>query len=199
MANYDLQVLLHKTSGIPADDVINTLHFSVNAPDTIEGTCDEVAGVYAARQALFSNDLSGMTIKAYEEGTNPAGPVVSKNYPFAPGSATASPAEICLCLSYATVDNPDASTPRRRGRLYIGPFSGGVVSNARPQPTIRTEMVGLGQALASVGTASNTTWVMYSQRDNAYAKIEVVWCDDAWDTQRRRGVEPSARTTADVQ
>ena len=60
-------------------------------------------------------------------------------------------------------------------------------------------MLALGQAIAAVGTASNTTWKMHSKTEGTFKKIESISVDDAWDVQRRRGLKPLARTRQDVQ
>jgi hypothetical protein len=200
MANYDLQVLIHAASALPEDDVVNTLHYEITGPDTIEGTCDDIGAAYAvwANAATIGGGDGSMTIKVYDGGVpNPAGPVFSKDYAHA-NTGGSGPTEVALCLSYATVDDPMASTPRRRGRIYLGPFLTNEFS-ARPGAALISAALELGQGLASAGNASNSTWLMYSRRDMEYAKIESIWVDDAWDTQRRRGLAPTARTVQDVQ
>lgn len=199
MANHDIQVILRHESLLPEDVYVNTLHFDVNAPDTLGGTCDDIAAAYTAQLSLFAGQINGMTIKAYPPGPNPSGPEFQKDYPF-DASGNNSPAEVCCCLSYATVDDPEQSVPRRRGRIYVGPVAGSQLSgNERPTQFMRDSLLSLGQGIASAGNASNSTWLHYSKRDNAYTKIESIWVDDAWDTQRRRGLAPTLRQVADVQ
>lgn len=196
--DYDFLVALHHYGGLPENDVVNTLHFTIDSPDSPVGVADEVAAGYVAFAGNLSGAVSGMTIKGYKAGPNPAGPDFSKNYAIT-GGGQASVAEVCCCLSYATVDDPERSVPRGRGRLYIGPLGGSKLMEERPHTTLREAIIALGQAFASAGFAGNTTWKMKSVRDNAYRKIESIWVDDAWDIQRRRGLAPSARTVADVQ
>lgn len=198
MANYDLQVVLKSSSGLPEDVFINTLHYEVNAPDTVEGTCDDIAAAYLAVDQIIDSLVNGMTIKVYEPGANPGGPTFTKDYVFA-GSGSNGPTEVAICLSYATVDDPNASTPRRRGRIYVGPIGPAGTNGNRVTPGIRANVLALGQGLASAGNASNTTWLMYSESDGVYTKIESIWVDDAYDTQRRRGLAPTLRDTQDVQ
>lgn len=202
MADYDFQVVLHGASGLSADSFVNTLHYSVTALDDLEGTCDGIAAAYQG----FASHLAGLfpskplTIKAYEGGqVNPAGPAFSKDYPLTGWLNSSGPTEVAICLSYATVDDPESSTPRRRGRIYLGPIAGGETNNPRPAAGLREAVLDLGEALASVGFASATTWMLYSPTDKAYAKIESIWTDDSWDTQRRRGQEPTLREVRDVQ
>jgi hypothetical protein len=69
----------------------------------------------------------------------------------------------------------------------------------RPGSSLREAIRNLGIAFSQIGFAQNTTWLMYSKADNAYAKIESIWVDNAWDTQRRRGLKPTQRNVFDVQ
>ena len=200
MALKDVQVILKHVNGMPRDTYVNTLHFEVNFPDTVEGMCDDINAAYFAMNGSFANYVEGMTIKVYPPGLNFAGPEFSKHYTNITGGSGSAPAEVSCCLSYATVDDPAASTPRRRGRIYVGPF-GSAATLERPGLTVGLGPIvrQLGVALSQVGTAGNTTWMMRSVADNAYFKIESIWTDDAWDTQRRRGAAATARITIDVQ
>lgn len=197
MADHDFQVILKHENKLPQDVFINTLHFDVVNLDSIEGTCDGIADAYTTKlMPRMSSAIDGMTIRVYDPGANPGGPSFSKDYAF-PGGATKGPGELACCLSYASVDDPEASLPRRRGRIYCGPLYASV--SERPDVNLRTAVLDFGTALAAVGFASNTTWKLYSKTDKAYAKIESIWVDDAWDIQRRRGLAPSLRDVRDVQ
>jgi hypothetical protein len=200
MALFDIQVILKHENGMPEDRYVNTLHYEINAPDTIEGTCDDINGGYLAFNTYLASIVNGMEIKVYPPGLNPTGPVFEKSYANIVGGGSTGPAEVACCLSYATVDNPDASLPRRRGRIYLGPLvATGGTNSERPPAALTLAARNLGVALAAAGNAGNSTWMLRSQSDNAYAKIESVWTDDAWDTQRRRGLKPLSRVVVDVQ
>jgi hypothetical protein len=195
MATRRYQVRMQGTSGLPEDVYENVLYFDTNSFDTVEGTCDGIHAAYDAFPRWAGSD--GMEIRVYEpEGGQP---VFRKEYTFAKGGALQAPAELAICLSYATVDDPDQSTARRRGRIYLGPLATTATDSPRPATAVINDVLNLGEALAQVGFAANTTWHMYSVRDLVSAKIESIWCDDAWDTQRRRGAAPTMRTVRDVQ
>jgi hypothetical protein len=197
MATYDIQAILNDASGIEADAAVNLLHYEISAPDTVAGTCDDIAAAYQTINNQFASTVNGLTLKVYETGLNPTGPTFTKDYPALTGSSSAGPRQIAVALSYATADDWESSTPRRRGRIYLGPLGG------KSEPTIlagdRTAFLAFGQALASAGNASNTTWLMHSKTDNSYHKIEVVSVDDSWDVIRRRKLKPTVRQSADVQ
>lgn len=199
MAHKDVQVVLQGVSSLPKDVFVNTLHFEVNSPDSSDGLANGIADAYEV-YAQKLGGLKSMTVKVYPEGPNPGGPEASVERDLLPIITSVSgPTEVALCLSYATVDDPEASVPRRRGRIYLGPLRAAAVNQPRPSQAEQDAALDLGEALASVGTASNTTWLMLSKTDDTYAKIESIWTDDSWDTQRRRGLDPTARRVRDVQ
>jgi hypothetical protein len=41
----------------------------------------------------------------------------------------------------------------------------------------------------------DTTWSVWSEANQTASPVRDGWVDDAWDTQRRRGLDSSARTT----
>jgi hypothetical protein len=199
MADYMFQVRLQGTSNLPKDVYENVLFYEVIAPDTVKGTCDELVAKYAgsgAGDASFIGGINSVTVRAYplaggqpiEESTATTGKV-----------SLAFPHEVAVCLSYATVDDVAASTPRRRGRIYLGPMGTSGGDTPRVSAQLRGLVLAFGQSLASVGFADSTTWKLYSRTDLATFKIESIWCDDSWDTQRRRGLAPTLRTAQDVQ
>lgn len=132
------------------------------------------------------------------------------------------PSEVALCLSYAAdltgileeaPDDADAdSAPerpraRRRGRIYVGPLiltCATATEPVRPIDTMRNDLLGLAVALGNPTnatlTAVATKWVVHSDPGFGGANYEIVtaWVDNAFDTQRRRGVKATGRLTASV-
>ena len=195
MAVHRYQVRLQGDTNLPADVYENTLYFDTNALDNLEGTCDGISAAYPAHLPLAG--INGLQIRVYELAGGQ--PIFQKDYPTFAMPGNTGPGEVAICLSYAAVDDPDASTRRRRGRIYLGPLASTPISAPRPNATLIDQVLDFGEALAQIGSASNRPWHLYSPTDNATAKIESIWCDDAWDTQRRRGLAPTARTVRDVQ
>lgn len=195
----DVMVLLQGATGLPRDKFVNTLHFE--GDDWDAGKTDELWSKYQVwlNSKCGGLQAAGHEIRCYHQGLNASGPYFQKSYSTTSSLPNGGPAEVALCLSYATVDNPDASTPRRRGRIYLGPLSDTQVGATRPTDTLIAAALTLGEGIAQVGLAANVTWSMFSQRDNSYHKIESIWCDDSWDTQRRRGLGPTKITKRDVQ
>lgn len=195
----DVQISLQGISLLPEDRYVNTLHF--DGDQWGESLADELwSKVNTFMTAVGGGIARGPhRISCYEPGPNPAGPYFSKEYDRGVALSGGGPAELACCLSYATVDDPEQSLPRRRGRIYLGPLADVQVNRDRPSALLREKALDYGQGIAQVGLASNVTWVLYSRTDNAYAKIESIWVDDAWDVQRRRGLAPTMREVRDVQ
>jgi len=197
MGVFQFQVRLQGTTGLPKDVYENVLFYDVNLPDTVQGTCDSLKAKYIA--ANFLGGVNAVEVRAYElTGGQP----VAASGPSAKSAVAVTwPHEVAICLSYATVDDVSQSTKRRRGRIYMGPLGGSMPPSdqLRPTATYRNTILDFGTGLASVGTAGNTTWKLFSRADQVAVKIESMWVDDSWDTQRRRGLSPTTRTTRDVQ
>jgi hypothetical protein len=196
----DVMVSLQGLSNLSKDRYVNTLHFDGDDWGNAEAT--ELWGKYQTFLATYGGDLAGggHEIRCYHPGMNPDGPYFAKTFSLSNGQkSTSGPPEVALCLSYAAVDNPDQSTPRRRGRIFLGPLTPSVMAGQRPDVSLRNAALTLGDGIAQVGLASNVTWMLRSAVGNSYHKIESIWVDDTWDTQRRRGNQPTLKTVRDVQ
>lgn len=150
---------------------------------------------------LAVNDWLAMTASSFDQGM---------------------PSEVAMCLSYnadltgileEAPDDPDADTrperpaARRRGRIYVGPLiltCATATEPVRPVSTLMNDLLGLGVGLATISdptlTAVNARWVVHSDSGFAGANYEItrVSVDDAFDTQRRRGVDRGTRLFASV-
>lgn len=109
------------------------------------------------------------------------------------------PAEVAVALSYSAAKGGGIPA-RRRGRIYLGPFLTKILSttpqkDSRPGEDFLRIACKAGYALMNAATARGLTWVTYSPTNDAAYPIVEVSCDNAWDTQRRRGIKPSDRTS----
>lgn len=167
------------------------------------------------------------TIKVYD-GENPGSPLaVAVQLAMAASGAGGFnlPSEVALCMSFRgdyglaleeAADDADAdSAPerprsRRRGRIFEGPFGTDAIAvgtPGRPHANLIAALVDYGDRLADIGTQGfafglDLRWVVKS---GAYVGAAVtthdvssVWVDNEWDTQRRRGIRATARTTIAV-
>lgn len=181
------EVILHSHTGLPRDDAVNVLYYEIDGSDTIVQVSNDIHTAYANAGALFASTVVSMTIKVY--GMVPGPPLLSTNYAIATGG-TAAPAEVALCLSYAGTTIPQAAPRTQKGRIYLGPING---ADERPGSVRMNNVVALGQELAAAGTAGSTVWHVHSAKLGTSVPIQSVWCDDSWDTQRRRGLAPTSR------
>lgn len=202
MPVYRFQARLQGVSNLPQDVYENTYYFDVqDGPlepgfgGSAEEVADGLAAAYPANLPLAGID--GFEVRAYELAGGQ--PIFQKDYPTFAMPGNTGPGEVAICLSYAGVDDPERSTARRRGRVFLGPLASTPISAPRPNATLIGQVLDFGEDLASIGTANGVTWHLYSQTDQTSVKIESIWCDDSWDTQRRRGLAPTTRTVRDVQ
>lgn len=127
------------------------------------------------------------------------------------------PGEVSLCLSFhgdLTADlevvpqEPEGPKgdlhpkARKRGRVYL-PYAsnwstsvdaGGVV---RPNTTLRETVCAMGTALKNNAAlaGANIDWAVFSKTSGTLVPVVGGWCDDEFDTQRRRGATRTTRTT----
>lgn len=127
-------------------------------------------------------------------------------------SSSQLPSEVAIALSYRAdygsasefgpgvgpKGGPLRPRARRRGRLYVGPLT--ATCQAQDAVTFRSYV---GTPVRNTITAAakdlmdlpDIEWAVWSRVDGNALKAVEAWCDDAFDTQRRRGERPVARTT----
>lgn len=202
-----MQVTIRTADNIPENFVTNQFATTDNIStpsdadlwrDAVNTFYDDVSG------ALFPSTIAqnGHIVKMYAAG----GP--TPNYPYyestfdlssAPSGGTL-PSEVALCLSFQgvrTAGNPQA---RRRGRIYLGPLDTGVNSSGRPSTTDITTILDAAEAfyddVALITTAG--VWAVWSPTDGQAVPLTEAWVDDAFDTQRSRGLGRTTRTVRDL-
>lgn len=107
------------------------------------------------------------------------------------------PSELALCLSFRAEYQSGVRNSSRRGRVYLGPFAANALNNAtgRPATLLRQNTAtAAGNLLAASTAAAEWTWVQYSPTRDEYNNVIEGWVDDAWDIQRRRGIDPVTRS-----
>jgi hypothetical protein len=215
MAKCIAQVALHRKGNLPADDVVNTWHFESDHDfDTDTGDLrDRLEAFYDALGAYWGSSLNGTgTIKLYDwDDPTPRVPKVTSDFTHGTG-ATAMPAEVCLCLSMSAEVVSGETKARRRGRVYLGPLitslaadTTGAASDRRIPNGDRTTILDAAATLAT-GSAGTYRLAVYSPRtqelggtaDEAWNDVVLLWMDDAFDIQRRRGSRALTRDTRDI-
>lgn len=209
MAIHRFQVTFPTDSAIPADYVTNTWYFNPMAPPPItdyDNVRDMLADFYTAVPSGGSGSVSDSMaatlngpalVKAYDMGDSiPRAPVYESTFAFTPGTGNSLPSEVAICFSYQASRESGLTQARRRGRLYIGPLNVGASdAGGRPQGSLILRLARAGRALHAAAESSTTwNWQVYSVADSTGHDIESGWIDNAFDTQRRRGIAPSSRT-----
>lgn len=208
------QVTIPLDTGIPADAITNTWHF-----DGDDGNTDasyESATMTALRQ--FYGDIDGVvfpesisspaTVKLYNlRDPLPRVPFYEDTITLTPSVNRAMPHEVAICLSFQAAAVSGVSQRRRRGRIYLGPVALSVLNTdpgAPKVPALTRDAIAAAANTLRDGVAMATgslRWATFSPTDvatvgidNAMNDVDNGWVDDAFDTQRRRGVKATARS-----
>lgn len=205
------QVQFLHDSGLARDHVNNTWHFdSLLAPiteDDVEAIHEFVLDFYRLVNGAsnimgrMSSILTGdVVVRSYNMAApEPREPIVETFYDGTVG-ASANESEVALCMSFMAVPLSGTNAARRRGRIYLGPFSKGANISAsdtdpRPAQSFIDDILDSAESLHASVKALAWRWAVFSRMDNVLYEVDRGWVDNEWDTQRRRGLGASARTT----
>jgi len=208
-----VQFILPGRSGLPEDKYITTWAFRTEAntapsPADLLSAADRVAeffqGMTAPATTTIANllgtpvDLPNCSARVYKLGDTPPRQPTIVNYNLGPvPQANSLPSEVAVCASFFAGVN----LPRRRGRVYIGPLTVSTGSSetgtgiVRPTVAIQRALTTSMKRLQANAVTSGLRWCVLSQVDAALKDITAGWADNAYDTQRRRGEDASARET----
>ena len=209
MATIRVMFVGHGPSTLPEDRVINTFHFLSGGAyaNDVTSALAKVATFYTGLGSGQTNHISSYLspwvqrdaeLRAYDLSTAPPRVPTVNSLTLSAALAAGGVVEECaLCLSY---HGAPPISPRRRGRIYIGPLclnSDTIVAAtstnpSRPAATIVADLV---TAAATLATDTGVNWVIRSKlpSENLVA-ITAGYVDNAFDTQRRRGPKTTART-----
>lgn len=188
--------------GIPNDYPVNTLHFGCTVAATgATAILADLPDWFSAFSGIYANvvNQNGHQVKMYDMADPmPRAPIVDTTFDLsAQPSGAPLPSEVALCLSFQGVRTSGSSQARRRGRIYLGPLDiTNVDTNGRPNATAISAAVTMGGLILADSVASaDYTWCVYSTVDDDLVNVTNGWVDNSYDTQRRRGLAPSVRTT----
>lgn len=226
------QIVIPHTTGLPEDAVMNTWHWLTESAEDR----DVCATDFALRLlAFYSGWVDDFGSSQYDWGHVAWKTIdftdAKPRYPFAigeiaPGSGHTAgydlPAEVAVCLSMKAAVESGDNVRRKRGRIYVGPFT---LPGPADQPRVGTDLIGsitdAFQTAFGEPDDSGTTVAVYSPYTHhavpvgerldpetmpeisdalpaSFAPVVSFWCDNAWDTQRRRGVKATTRNTFDL-
>jgi len=188
MPQYTFQVLHYGDSPLPRHVVVNTLHFNDHGAGTDPGgLAEDLLGVFKANWDTSPPDRK-MEVRVYDMGDEiPREPVAVKTRD-AGMPSSAIPREIALCLSFYAGRN----LPRSRGRIYLPAFCSITSAGVRPNASQRANALALAQGFANLG-GPDVDWIVRSRVGDQSQPVTNAWCDDEWDTQRRRGLQSTTR------
>lgn len=170
-------------------------------------------------RAASAHTISVYDVTAHLNGSPHGSPIAVDATTLLPVAAASElPREVAVVLTLRGVDweeqpierpdgpdsdsAPDRMRARHTGRLYIGPLANdaGVVAmvggQARPVGQFTTTLRLAAEKLHDDLVASGFLgWCVWSRKDAAFYELVNVETDDAFDTQRRRGADPTGRTS----
>ena len=203
MTTVRAQVILHTADGITENYITNSWCFSDMAPGTDDAAIkamlkdfyDDITNSY------WSNTIAqnGHELKLSDL------PGVQPNYPYYEGvwnlaaapAGSPIPTECAICLSFQGLRSSGFPQARRRGRVFLGPWGATANSSGRPAGALVTQITVAAATLKSTAAAISGVggWAVWSVTDQAAVEVDNGWVDNAFDTQRRRGVDATSRTT----
>lgn len=188
---------------------------------TPTGQTDQVAHFFSHAVSRSQNVLCKFyDISAHLDGSAHGSPIQVTSLGTLGAIGTKSngdlPNEVSVCLSFrntgVTVEDVPGGAPgpvgdtrpanRARGRIYLGPLDASALTmdassgDSRPSAAY-TALVRAAakQFLGNATLAHNWVWAVWSRKGATLNPVNQVSTDDAADTQRRRGIRPTARTT----
>lgn len=202
-----VQTTLRTSDNLPENFITNQICIANMAvgDNTQAAVTTAINTFYSAiRSVTFSADLAqnGHVSKFYTAGGPPP------NYPYDEvswnmGSAPSGggmPREVALCLSFQGLRIPGTPQARRRGRIYLGPLLSSLNSSGRPLGTSVTTILQEAEDFAQDIQAIDPSysWAVWSTLDGTAVPLHDLWIDDAFDTQRSRGVAVTSRQTLEL-
>lgn len=208
------QAIWANVSGLAADSVVNTFHSQALSLAEAQAFVPRIKAFYDTAHGAATNPITAylartltgaVTVKTYDLSTAPPrSPVDVQTWISVLGTTTGPlPDEVALVASYKADPVPGVPAGRLRGRIYLGPFgvqaSKGYVGNTqfdapnRPLAALITTVAEACTYLATL-TAGVGVWSTFSPTGAGAHIVTNGFVDNAWDTQRRRGVDPTART-----
>lgn len=203
MPTYRLQTSLFDRSGLPRDEYVSSVHVAFPATATtiqLDNCLGAMQNFYTAIASYLSPTIryADHTSKAYLLGAPlKSPPVDSRTWTFgvAPGGQ-ALPNEVASCLSFHGSVQPGVAAQSWRGRIFIGPLNTSCVAtggtNSNMNVAFRTAVLDAAADMAALLNADGK-WVIASKKLHEVFPVANFSMDDAWDTQRSRGLRPNTR------
>lgn len=190
MANIRVQVSNYTPDSLPADRAVNTLYFTGDLPSSDANWQTFLGAIITSFSSAGVLANSHFTATAYNMADSKPRPILATRNQVGGGDIAPGPHEVALCMSYYSARN----LPSSRGRIYLGPLPGSVMGAQQPNSAYVTAVLGIATAIHTAAGAAALVWSLHSVKENNYQAITNVWVDNAWDTQRRRGIAATTRS-----
>jgi hypothetical protein len=202
---------------LPEDRFVNVFHFhdpTLLPPDPAGVTCTDIVRRFYTLSTTGGNSVStfisnyvSRTAKLIWYNLLESEPRIphEEALTLAPALTSGAPEEVAVCLSY---QGAPPVTPRRRGRIYIGPLSNSTsciapattTTPAKPAdasaPQLVNTLVAAADRMMAEAVTAGLPWCIRSTVPTEnFVPIVSGHVDNAFDTQRRRGPAPTARQT----
>lgn len=199
-----IQVTLVTDDGIAENYFVNTFAHSSLIEDSTDQTTigTSLATFYSAFAGSYLSSVLAQNNHIYKlydlEAPMPNYPIFEGTFNLSGSPAgTPLPAEVAMCLSFQANRVSGQPQARRRGRIYLGPLSTAANTSGRPAAALLTAMLNAGEALYDTWSGLNSfgNWAVWSPTNATAVEIDELYVDDAFDTQRSRGLARTAVTT----
>jgi len=215
MPDITAQVIIPPKSVVTDDQVVNTFAFIGNetAVNMALLAFDMLEQLYANTPTTGTKsiadwlspalDVTQARVKFFDlSDPSPRVPILDEPFTIATpstGTTASMPAEVSLVATFYALAESGVPVQRRRGRSFMGPWSAlanGTTANtpSRPHADLQNDLALSFETLMEVSNA-DCSWGVYSRADGVVRPVVGGWVDNAWDTQRRRGVSATNRVT----
>jgi hypothetical protein len=212
MAIVRAQVKIQSVAGMPKDVVMNRFHFATPGSTVLATEITEIqTRVIAFYEGLNSLGrrlsarwpqqvaATGHIVELYDMADPaPRQPISTTTFNVATvPSNTGLPDEVACVLSFQALKISGIPQARRRNRIYFGPLrtSDATLQNSEVRPIggLLEDLTKSAKEFLDTATLG-ILWVVRSETYGSWAEVANGWADNAFDTQRRRGTAPTART-----
>jgi hypothetical protein len=186
----------------PKDYVVHSFHANTGTTDVALSDWQALSDAFMTQWSISTTPWGyyngrQITVNAYD--LKDAKPRPEKAHSvYVPGSwetSTLGPRQVAICGSMYSGRNLKSM----RGRVYLGPWNANL-QNERPAAQIMTNVNAQLKALATRILALPIAWQLciYSPKLGQLNPVTNLWCNDVWDTQRRRAPKETTRALATV-
>lgn len=194
-----VQVTIPYYTNIPEDVSVNTWSFSNDV-----GSID-VAQVGAFMQTLYTAflayaspilDFTRVQGKFYDRADpEPRDPFFEAEFDLGDDNLAndSLPYEVAMCLSFHAQYASGSPKARRRGRVYLGPLGANTGAAGSLDEACMTDILDAYVAAWTELTDAGLVHSVWSPTDGVARTVTTAWMDNAYDTQRRRGVRANVR------